>query len=63
MEESFFVTLFDNVCKKDIFNVEQLKLCSSISEGTMTVGLSKSVNYFANTLIDLQKKPNNGSLV
>ena len=29
----------------------------------MTVGLSKSVNYFANTLIDLQKKPNNGSLV
>lgn len=29
----------------------------------MTVGLSKSVNYFANTLIDLQKKPNNGTLI
>lgn len=29
----------------------------------MTVGLSKSVNYFANTLIDLQKNTRDGSLV
>ena len=29
----------------------------------MTVGLSKSVNYFANTLIDLQKNPQTGQLL
>lgn len=63
VQESFFLTLLDNVCQKNILNVDQLKLCSSISGGTMTVGLSKSINYFANTLIDLQRNTANSTLI
>lgn len=63
VQESFFLTLLDNACQNNILNIDQLKLCSSISGGTMTVGLSKSINYFANTLIDLQRNTANSTLI
>jgi hypothetical protein len=54
--------LLDNVCKKNRFTSDKVNLCETISEGTMTVGLSKALNYLANQLIDLQDIPNNSSL-
>lgn len=41
----------------------QLVLCDKIIGGTMTVGLSISMNYFANMLMDLNNRPQNGSLI
>lgn len=55
--------MLDNVCRKNLFTNDNAKLCQNLTESTLTVGLSKAINYLANTLTALQTVPQNGTLV
>lgn len=62
IDENYFYTLMNNVCNHEIFTPEKSDFCKSISEGTLTVGLSKGLNYLANSLVKLENIARAGTL-
>ena len=52
----------DDVCNGKVFNEATISLCQGLTEGTLTVGLSKAINYLANTLAKLSTTVGNDTL-
>ena len=52
----------NNVCNDRVFDDSRIQLCKGLTEGTLTVGLSKAINYLANNLAKLNSTATNATM-